>query len=1095
MHIRRLTLAIVAMIIVGVCACSAYNPGDPEFRAIYVDAWHPGCRNASEINTLISNAHYCNANTIVVEVRRRGDTIYPSGEPTASGFSPSFDSLADLVQKCHSTSPRLDVQAWFVVWPIESDPATSDPNHPYNRYPQYLTKTYDGATSISGDFWFDPGHPGAAQYTYNVIMDVVNRYDVDGINLDYIRYGYTTAGYNDVSVARFNARYGRTGKPSSGDSVWSDWRREQLTNFVRKCYANAIAVKPNIKMTADCYDGTPSPSDLNDFILHSQAYNMRFQNWPAWMQEGILDMSIPMAYYDCADDYHFDRWLCFTRNYAYNRQCAMAIGLSCIGHQLDDTRNLCGGTNGAAIYAYNGMQLSPSLYDEVRSKWTTPAPVPTMPWKSAPTKGHIKGNVTFAGSVWIDGATITLTGAANRGPVYADGTGFFAFIDLPHGNYTVTCVANGYGTITTNNIHVDVGQVVDVPCDYPISSLIISNVQAGSETATGATITWTTNAGASSKVYYGLDRTCSSSTTEDATQVTAHSVPLTGLLPATIYYYRVYSMNPGAPAAMSPVYALVTMPPRSDDFIVESRSGGLNSGNFTYSGPATSTAKSTASGLTFGIGSYYAGQTSPSKWGQWSYTPTVSGSYKVYATWATNAYASDVPAPTWTVNNAGTPVTISIAQTAGANVWNLLTTGGDVQLNSGVAYTVSLATNPDGVSNKRTYFDSVKFAWVATDSTSPSTPTDLAATTVQDDLINLGWTASTDNVAVAGYRISRGPSSAVTVIDSSPTNSYSDTDVLPNTRYYYAVSAYDTSGNKSGTSTQINLYSLTAKPSSATVTCDKQAGVWHTAGPFTFTAVGGFGAGKVAYYRYAWDTNPSHTWLGTESTWVSGTKSCTATSSASPYYLHIRGYNQASPAVPGDPADLGPYYIDSTAPDTPTVTDDGVYSPSQTSVHACWSATDPESPIIGYQYAVGTTSGGTNLVNWTTTTDTSATITIPSQSYGTMIYVSVKAENASLLWSGAGNSDGIKVAQAVASTAEAKSLIDGTLIYLSDRTVSAVFSDCFYVQDPESDKKSGIRAEGICPYAVGTIVNVGGYLSTTAAKERTITSAEVTLAP
>jgi len=574
MRIWRLVLGIVMITIVCAGVCSAYNPGDPEFRAIYADAWHAGYRNSSEINTLISNAHYCNANTIVVEVRRRGDTIYTSVEPTASGFSSSFDALADLIQKCHSTSPRLDVQAWFVVWPIESDPPTSDPNHPYNRYPQYLTKTDTGATSISGDFWFDPGNPNAEQYTYNVIMDVVNRYDVDGINFDYIRYGYNNAGYNDVSVARFNARNGRTGQPSYGDSVWSLWRRDQVTNFVRKVYANAIAVKPNIKVTADCIAQGGAPTNLTNF-QSSAAYVNCFQNWPAWMQEGILDMDIPMTYFSCATyPGYFDNWTCFIRNYVYNRQCAPVADVfsgeeGCLTSQLNVTRNsACGATNGAAIYCYSKM--GSSMMNAAKAAWTTPAPIPTMPWKSLPTKGHIKGNVTFDGSVWIDGATITLTGPNNR-TMYADGTGFFAFIYLPPGTtYTVTCTANGYGTVTTNNVHVVVGQVVDVPCDYPISTLTISNVLA-TETSTGATITWTTNADASSKVYYGLDRTCSLSTTEDATQVTSHSVPLIGLSPSTTYYYRVYSLNPGAPAAMSPVYALVTLPASPSPIIIESR--------------------------------------------------------------------------------------------------------------------------------------------------------------------------------------------------------------------------------------------------------------------------------------------------------------------------------------------------------------------------------------------------------------------------------------------------------------------------------------------------------------------------------------------
>jgi uncharacterized lipoprotein YddW (UPF0748 family) len=1093
MHILRLTLAVVVITIVCAGVCSAYTAGSPEFRAIYADAWHNGCMNASQINQLISDAHSCNANTIVAQVRRRGDTIYPSSEPTASGFSSGFDSLADLIQKCHSTSPRLDVQAWFVVWPIASDSAVpSNPNHPYNRYRQYLTKDSTGQTDISGDFWFDPGHPGAEQYTYNIIMDVVNRYDVDGINFDYIRFGGGGAGYNDVSVARFNSASARY----AGD--FSAWRRDQVTNFVRKVYANAIAVKPNIKVTADCYAGSPAPVDLADFNLRSQAYTKFFQNWPAWMQEGILDMDLPMDYIDCSGGYAglYDPWVCFTHNYVYNRQCAIAPGVyypSCLTSQLLDTRNLsCGTTNGAAVYAYNALQLGGQpMFDAIRAVWTTPAAVPVMPWKtSAPTKGHIKGNVTFAGSIWIDGAAITLTGPVNR-TMYTDGTGFFAFIDLPQGTYTVTCVANGYGTITKSSLHVYVGQVVSADCDYPLSTLIISNVQAGSETQSSAIITWTTNAASSSKVYYGPDRTCSQSTTEDNTQVTSHSVTVTGLSPGTTYYYRVYSMFSGVPAAMSSICAVVTSPATPADIIIESRSGGKNVGWYSeLNATGDSTAKSTAVGCTPSIGCRYMSLASTyNKEAHYKPAITTAGQYQVTATWGNSSGGSNIK---HTVTYNGGQYTTSFNQSLNRNVWNSIGTFSFLAGGSGSCGEVKQwADGLDG--SNRILADAVKFSWAGGESVAPSTPTNLTATSIQDDTVNLGWTASTDNVAVAGYRIFRGPTSTVTVVDSSPTNSYADTDVAPNTRYWYAVSAYDTSGNKSGSSAQISLLTLPVKPSSATISCDKQAGVWQTAGPFTFTSYPSpWGYGKVNYYRYAWDTNPSHTWDDTEFSWVGGAKAITTTPSASPYYLHIRGYNQD--ATPGDNSDLGPYYLDTTAPGAPAVTDDGGYTPLQTSVHASWSSDEPESGIIGYQYAVGTTSGGTDLVNWTTTTDPSATITIPSQTYGTVLYVSVKAQNGAQLWSDVGTSDGIKVARSVATVAEARSLDNtGIPVYLEGRYVSAVFATCFYIQDDKWG--SGIRVEGTCPYAVGSQVNVGGILGKNAANERNITSATVSPAP
>src|SRR5512143_3543891 len=94
-------------------------------------------------------------------------------------------------------------------------------------------------------------------------MHLVNNYDIDGLHLDRIRYpdfsasGQTPAngtsiGYNTTSVARFQQVYDRpaTPLPATGDPQWMQWRRDQVTNLVRRVYLNTIAMKPNVKVSA-----------------------------------------------------------------------------------------------------------------------------------------------------------------------------------------------------------------------------------------------------------------------------------------------------------------------------------------------------------------------------------------------------------------------------------------------------------------------------------------------------------------------------------------------------------------------------------------------------------------------------------------------------------------------------------------------------------------------------------------------------------------------------------------------------------------------------------------------------------------------------
>ena len=102
--------------------------------------------------------------------------------------------------------------------------------------------------------------------------------------------------------------------------------------------------------------------------------------------------------------------------------------------------------------------------------------------------------------------------------------------------------------------------------------------------------------------------------------------------------------------------------------------------------------------------------------------------------------------------------------------------------------------------------------------------------------------------------------------------------------------------------------------------------------------------------------------------------------------------------------------IDTSKPSTPVVTDDGEYTSSTTQLRASWSASDPESGIVEYQYTIGTTAGGTDVVGWTSAgTDTSVTKTGLSLVDEETYYFTVKAKNGAGLWSNTGNSDGITV--------------------------------------------------------------------------------------
>jgi hypothetical protein len=154
----------------------------------------------------------------------------------------------------------------------------------------------------------DPGVPGAAEWTYRVYLDVVRSYPVDGIHFDFIRYGGPRWGYAPQSVARFNARYHRKGQPAWDDPLWQQFRRDQVTDLVRKVYANALAVRPNLVVSAALIAWGDGPQTEADW-QQTSAYRSVYQDWQTWLNEGLLDLACPMTYFAAQPNRAFhERW-------------------------------------------------------------------------------------------------------------------------------------------------------------------------------------------------------------------------------------------------------------------------------------------------------------------------------------------------------------------------------------------------------------------------------------------------------------------------------------------------------------------------------------------------------------------------------------------------------------------------------------------------------------------------------------------------------------------------------------------------------------------------------------------------------------------
>ena len=432
----------------------------PELRAFWVDGFNDGFKTPAQCDLLLSRLRGMHANAVFVQMRKRADAYYASHyEGWALDDPMQFDALAYLCAQAHERDkPRIQVHAWINACAVGGNASAGALT---KLHPEWLSLSDTGADFDGEATKIDPGNPMAADWTFRVYLDVVRHYDVDGIHLDFIRYGGVGKnsghwGYNAVSVARYNKRYGTTGQPLWNDPRWQAWRREQVTDLVRRVYVTATALKPKLVVSAATICWGDAPASDAAYETKSASYIGVFAPFRDWMREGILDMNCPMAYFSREKSAaRWAGWNQFAKDHAYGRECVMGVGgyLNPVPDTLsmiEDTRasTAQGHTAaGAIVYCYdtpasvNGQEAEgdTALFAALPSVWTRDVPPPTMPWKEHPTTGSLLGTLLTGNLTPMDGAQVTARrtdGGAQR-TTLADGSGVFAFVGLPPGSYTV----------------------------------------------------------------------------------------------------------------------------------------------------------------------------------------------------------------------------------------------------------------------------------------------------------------------------------------------------------------------------------------------------------------------------------------------------------------------------------------------------------------------------------------------------------------------------------------------------------------------------------------------------------------------------------
>ena len=495
-----------------------------QFRAFWADAFGEGINDQAQIDALVAATKAAHANAIVAQVVRRGDCFcLRSGLPVNESIAPGFDPLQALINTAHPQG--VEVHAWVIanaMWNSTTPP--KDPNHIFNLHgptasgrDNWIMTRSDGLSRLTDDWMLDPGHPDAAAWVANAATSIVRNYDVDGINLDRIRYPdgnlgslVPSWGYNATAVARFRAETGRSDTPSNTDPQWTQWRRDQVTGIVRRVYLESTALKPRIRVSADVITYGYGPQTTGSWE-NTRAYAEQLQDWRGWLREGILDTAMLMNYKrDSLASQHqmYDEWNEFAKDNQYRRSVVIGSGLylNDIASSVSQVRralapSAAGNTASGWIgYSYRTPDAltdagtrsgaigraelikaltQPSQYDAGTPIFADVPTVPAMTWKSQPIFGHLRGTALATNGTLLTGTVLHLvepiSGVVLR-TTTTDGSGWFGFVDLPIGTYRVTTDSLkvtggvlGQATIVAGAVSL-LGAVAPTPTPIPSSS-------------------------------------------------------------------------------------------------------------------------------------------------------------------------------------------------------------------------------------------------------------------------------------------------------------------------------------------------------------------------------------------------------------------------------------------------------------------------------------------------------------------------------------------------------------------------------------------------------------------------------------------------
>ena len=391
-HIRRLTLTAAAALCALTTSIGAAQTRHTEVRALWV--LRASMESPDAIRRMVSSASAHGFNTLFVQVRGRGDAYFRQGvelrAPGLSGQPDGFDPLAETLARAAEVGLR--VHAWVNVNLVSSAselPASREHiiyEHPEwlmiprelapellaidVRSPEYLGRlarwTRANATTVEG-LYVSPVHSDAVAHVAEIVSDLVTRYAVDGVHLDYVRYPADDFDYGRATLQAFEVEMHARLLPPERARVealqaldpfawpeafpdeWRLFRQSRLTALVTRLRSTARAIRAAVLVSAAVVPDA------------EVALRDRLQDWRTWLENGFIDALCPMVY--TQDPEVFAAQIADVRALAAGRPVWAGIGAYRLSasetiDNISTARRL--GVDGVVLFSYDSLVSPPN---------------------------------------------------------------------------------------------------------------------------------------------------------------------------------------------------------------------------------------------------------------------------------------------------------------------------------------------------------------------------------------------------------------------------------------------------------------------------------------------------------------------------------------------------------------------------------------------------------------------------------------------------------------------------------------------------------------------------------------------------------------